>query len=81
MNKTNVSITARLFGKPLLSIVICAQKATAFDVLESRNLRQGPLELLLGQVEGVVVDRLSLSLKGVEKEANFAEVSAVKVNS
>lgn len=49
--------------QPVSPIIVRAQQAMAADVLEGRNLRQRALELLLGQVQGIVVNGLPQGFK------------------
>lgn len=47
----------------------------ARDVPEVGDVGQGALELPLRQVEGVVVDGLGLVFKGLQQEADLAQVA------
>lgn len=45
------------------------------NVFVLRKLGEGPGQLLLGQVEGVVVDFLTSVVEGLENMCNFPQVS------
>lgn len=61
--------------QPLAPVVVGAQQAVAGDVLEVGDARQRALQLALRQVERVVVDGLGPVLKGLQQEADLAQVA------
>lgn len=66
--------------EPLAAIVIGAEQTEAADVLVMRQLGQRALELLKGQVEGVVLDALSGLFESLEKQVDLAEVATAELN-
>lgn len=61
--------------KPVSAIIVGAEESMARNVLEMRDLGQGPLQFFLGEVEGVIVDGLASVLEGLKEETHFAEVA------
>lgn len=60
--------------QPLPPVIVGAEEAVAGDVLEFGQLGEGALQLVAGEVEGVVVDLLGGAFEGLEEEADLAEV-------
>jgi hypothetical protein len=61
--------------KPVSAIIVGAEESMARNVLEMRDLGQGPLQFFLGEVESVIVDGLASVLEGLKEETHFAEVA------
>jgi hypothetical protein len=62
--------------EPLPSIVICPQKAMTGDVFEVWYLGQSTLKFFERQIQGKVLDRFFGLFKGLQKQADLAEVSS-----
>ena len=60
--------------QPLHPVIIRPQEPVGGDVPELGELGQGALQLVAGQVEGVVVDLLAGVFEGLEEEADLPEV-------
>lgn len=61
--------------EPRGPVFVGPMEAVAGDVLESRDLGQGALQLLEREVEGVVLDGLALGLEGLEENADLAKIA------
>lgn len=63
--------------QPLSSVVVCAPKPMASDMLVGWKLGQSPLEFLSVQIQCVVVNILTGPFKGLEEEVDLAQVTAI----
>ena len=61
--------------EPLATVVVGTEQAEASDVHVARELGQRALELLEGEVEGVVLDSFAGLFEGLEEQVDLAEVS------
>lgn len=62
-------------SQPVPSVIVRPVEAAACDVLESRELGQGALQLSVVKVEGIVVNDLAGVLKRLQKEPDLSQVS------
>jgi hypothetical protein len=60
--------------EPLSPVIVRAEEAVAGDMLELGQLGKGALQLVAGEVEGVVVDGLGGTLEGLEEKTDLPEV-------
>lgn len=62
--------------EPVTTVVVGAEEATMGDMLEGRELGEAADEFLVGKVERIVVDVLGRIFKGLEEEADLAEIAS-----